>query len=93
MAATLKNAYYDILKKNLCHKQEHVSSNGRTFVLCKSCFWCASILYDDVRPFRTCLICMNCDLEFMPISTDETYKFDYDRRRGVTLEFINTLSE
>jgi len=29
----------------------------------------------------------------MPISTDETYKFDYDRRRGVTLEFINTLSE
>jgi len=29
---------------------------------------------------------MNYELEFMPISTDETYKFDYDRRHGVALE-------
>jgi hypothetical protein len=93
MSAPLKSMYNEILIRKLGPEQDHGFYDGRAFLLCKSCFWCASILHDDVRPFRTCLICMNYDLEFMPISTDETYKFDYGRRRGVTLEFINTLSE
>ena len=50
--------------------------------------WCAAILYEGVIPFRTCPICMNYELEFMPISTDEMYDFDYDKRHGVTLEFM-----
>jgi hypothetical protein len=88
MSAPLKNVYYDMLKSKLCHERKHFSYKGRAFLLCKSCFWCASILYDDVRPFRTCPICMNYELEFMPISIGEAYKFDYDQRHGVTLEFI-----
>jgi hypothetical protein len=30
---------------------------------------------------------MNSELDSMPISFDETYKFNYDERRGITLEF------
>lgn len=86
MSSPLKNVYYDMLKRKVSLEQEHVAQ--RVFALCKSCFWCASILYGDVRPFRTCPTCMNYELEFMPLSIDETYKFDYDKRHGVTLEFI-----
>jgi len=86
MSTPLKNVYYDMLNRKASLEQDHVSH--RVFVLCKSCFWCASILYDDGRPFRICPICMNYELEFMPLSIDENYKFDYDKRHGVTLEFI-----
>jgi len=90
MAAPLKNVYYDIMKKKLCPEQGHGYYKEKAFLLCKTCFWCASILCDDAsssRPFRSCPACKNYDLEFMPISTDETYNFDYDKRHGVSLEF------
>ena len=88
MVAMLKNVYYDILKNKLCHEEENHSYKVGVFSICNSCFWCASILYNDVRPFRACPNCMNYELEFMPISTRESYKFDYDKRHGVTLEFF-----
>ena len=84
----LKNAYYDMLKRKVYPEPDEVSYPGRAFLLCNSCFWCASILYDDVQPFRMCPICMDNELEFMPISSEETYKFDYDKRHGITLEFM-----
>ena len=34
-----------------------------------------------------CPSCMKAELESIPISLHETYKFDYDASRGVTLEF------
>jgi len=87
MAAALNNVYYDMLKQRLNPEPDQVPYQGRAFLLCNSCFWCASILYDDVQPFRMCPICMNSELEFMPISNGETYNFDNDKRHGVTLEF------
>jgi len=50
MSAPLKNVYYDMLKKKSCLEQEQALYKERAFLLCKSCFWCASILYDNVRP-------------------------------------------
>ena len=88
MAAQLKNVYYDMIKRKVHPEPDQVSYQGRAFLLCKSCFWCASILYDDVQPFRKCPVCMNFELEFMPISNGETYNFDYDKGHGVTLEFM-----
>ena len=88
MAAPLKNMYYDMLKTKV-YPEPHYQ--GRAFLICNSCFWCASILYDDVQPFRMCPICMNNELEFMPLSNGETYNFDYDERHGVRLEFMQPL--
>jgi hypothetical protein len=85
----MKNAYYDMLKKKLSSENDHVSQKAKFFLMCRSCFWCASILYEDLsQSFRTCPTCMNHELEFMPISIGESYKFDYDKRHGVVLEFI-----
>jgi hypothetical protein len=44
--------------------------------------------HEDVQSFKTCLPYMNYEWEFMPTSNGETYNFDYDKRHGVTLEFI-----
>lgn len=59
------------------------------FLLCKSCFWCASQFDNcDTRHMITeCPSCNGTDVESLPISHDEVYKFDYDPKRGVTLEF------
>ena len=37
-----------------------------------------------------CPLCKNEKVESIPISFDETYKFDYDAGRGVILEFGRT---
>ncbi|HYY40646.1 MAG TPA: hypothetical protein VE692_05305, partial [Nitrososphaera sp.] len=63
------------------------SNNCRHFALCESCFWCASYLRDMVT-----VICPSCKTEIvesMPIRSDETFIFQYDRRRGVSLQFLS----
>jgi hypothetical protein len=61
-------------------------------LLCRSCFWCASY-FSMVRIINAkCPSCNNYDkLESMPISYDEVYKFDYDQKRGIMLEFSKKL--
>lgn len=74
------------------------------FMICESCFWCASsysflneeheipksILHDTViTQYARCPACRTeKPVESLPISSDESYKFDYDPTRGVILEFL-----
>jgi hypothetical protein len=37
-----------------------------------------------------CPSCKDVKIESVPISLDETYRLDYDAKRGVTLEFART---
>jgi hypothetical protein len=62
------------------------------FLLCNTCYWCASDI--DVRkPMITqCPSCNSVEIESMPISDKELYKFDYHPKRGVILEFSNLLN-
>ena len=80
----MEDLYYDNLKK-----LQFDSYNERNFLLCKSCFWCATFLNSKYRYFNECPACMNSELESMPISFDETYTFDHDPRQGVSLGFWN----
>jgi hypothetical protein len=61
------------------------------FLICESCFWCASRLNrieDEAISTTKCPSCNNnTRVESMPISYDEVYKFDYDPKRGVILKF------
>jgi hypothetical protein len=61
-------------------------SAKRHFIICNSCFWCAS-LYSDSRTIK-CPGC-NCysNLESIPISENESFKFNYHSRTGIVLEF------
>jgi hypothetical protein len=58
------------------------------FLLCQSCFWCASYFnYSEV--VTRCPTCDSNNIESLPISNSEFYKFSHDRNRGVTLEFAD----
>ena len=64
-------------------------STKRDFLLCNSCFWCASYL--NLRSFGV-IDCPSCDentIERMPLSANDVYSFDYNRVTGVILEFSN----
>jgi hypothetical protein len=59
------------------------------FLLCGSCFWCASQSNNcnTCDMITECPSCNGTEVESLPISHDEVYKFNYDPKRGVTLEF------
>lgn len=77
----LKKQYWEL---------EDISSKKRKFLICNSCFWCASYLTNKFRSMENCPTCNDGILDSMPISSNETYKFDCDVERGVTLEFGRT---
>src|ERR671937_671571 len=62
------------------------ASVKRHFVICNSCFWCAS-LYSNSRTIK-CPICNSySNLESIAISENESFKFNCHSRRGIVLEF------
>lgn len=63
------------------------------FLLCNSCFWCASYIDVDKRVITDWPCCNNAKLESMPISDKEVYKFEYHPNRGVTLEFLKIVEK
>jgi hypothetical protein len=70
-------------KKGIITKQRH-------FLLCESCFWCASSI-SLISMDWICPVCSNNNnnskIESIPIENNETYKFNYNQRHGVILEF------
>jgi hypothetical protein len=75
------------LKKKPYSEQREIAFRERNFLICISCFWCASSLNNMHNFVDICPSCKNEKVESIPISFDETYKFDYDAGRGVILEF------
>jgi hypothetical protein len=81
------------------------SSSGKQidFLLCHSCFWCASSLSSHMlrtaaaakgsASLAKCPSCVEGNIESIPVSENEEYKFDYDIKRGVTMEFFRLSSE
>jgi hypothetical protein len=60
------------------------------FLLCNSCFWCASYL--NLRISFGVIECPSCKentVERMSLSANDVYLFDYNRVTGVILEFAN----
>jgi hypothetical protein len=78
----------------LSNEKKRIITKQRHFLLCESCFWCASSIY-LVSMDWICPVCSNNNnnnnnnnkVESMPIQNNETYKFDYNQRHGVILEF------
>jgi hypothetical protein len=71
-------------------------SDEISFLICQSCFWCASYICNvtaftarkGYTPPTKCPICIEGNIESMLINKNEAYKFDYDTKRGVVLEFL-----
>jgi hypothetical protein len=65
------------------------------FVICNSCYWCASYFgIDDLESLSKssshvldCPICNSHNTELMPIATDESFRIEYSLTRGMEMEF------
>ena len=68
------------------------------FVICNSCYWCASYFgIDDLESLSgssshvlDCPICNSHNTELMPITNDESFRIEYSLTRGMELEFYKS---
>ena len=81
---------------SLIAKTPDHSSSPSVFVLCDTCYWCATY-FDKTRIPREnkCLQCNanNNELSSFPIMPNESFTFIYNEKRGVELEFKPRLRE
>jgi hypothetical protein len=73
------------------YSKSNYDSDSKYFLICKSCFWCASCL-NRSNVISKCPVCANnVDglLDSTPISDKEVYRIDCNRKRGITLEFAS----
>ena len=61
------------------------------FVICNSCFWCASYFsFDGLELSSQVLRCHRCNsrgTELIPISSNESFRINYNVTRGMEMEF------
>jgi hypothetical protein len=65
-------------------------SNNIDFIMCQSCFWCASYINQSrvLMPIvNKCPLCYDSRIESMPISNDDIYRLNYNRTSGLVLKF------
>jgi hypothetical protein len=63
-------------------------SNKAIFLICNSCFWCASYLRSNPQlTINRCPSCRGIFLEYMPIASNEHFSFDWNSTTGITLNF------
>ena len=67
-----------------------ISSSPPIFVLCDSCYWCAT--YFDKTRIPADNICPHCgannnELTSFPIAPNESFTVNYNKKRGVEFEF------
>jgi rubrerythrin len=53
-------------KNNVKYSESH----QKHFVVCESCFWCATYLINNITSVSACPICDNAKVEFLPIAND-----------------------
>jgi hypothetical protein len=80
------------IKPDIISKEIEVSDKIN-FLLCESCFWCASYFNNYRKVVTNCPICGNKNIESMPISHHEVHTSSHDPKRGVTLGFSKWRSQ
>ncbi len=100
------NLEYDLLlhkTKLSSNIMERENNNNNTivrstdhihFVICNSCYWCASYFSIDNLESASqvvgCHVCNSHDTELIPISTNESFRIAYNVTRGMEMEFYRT---
>ena len=60
------------------------------FVICNSCYWCASLFgiddLDSLSQVLRCHLCNSCNTELIPISSNESFRINYNVTRGMEME-------
>ena len=71
------------IKPDIISKEIEVSDKIN-FLLCESCFWCASYFNGYRKEVGKCPTCGRGNVESMPISNDDIYTFNYDPKHVLT---------
>jgi len=59
--------------------------NNRSFALCKSCYWTATII-TKIESYE-CPVCRGENLELIPLNLDEKYEYQLDPNKGLDIKF------
>ena len=81
------NLYQIHFKLATDYKIKKYGSVEDIFILCETCYWCATYFDKDRLPTEKCPICLNRKMSSFPILPNEAFTFNYDDKRGVELEF------
>jgi hypothetical protein len=97
------NIIYDaVLQKNMISSNDMQVENDNAqqyinkiyFVICNSCYWCATFLTIDELEYSTRVLrCHNCNshnTERIPISSNEAFRMKYSVTGGMEMEFYRT---
>jgi hypothetical protein len=103
MEAVKLNLEYDLLLQKTTHSSNTIERENNAivrsidhiyFVICNSCYWCASYFgIDDLESSSqvlSCHVCNSHNTELIPISTNESFRIDYSANRGMEIEFYRS---
>ncbi len=98
------NIVYDLLQK--AKLSSHIMEHNRIlqpinkiyFVICNSCYWCASYFsIDDLESLSAssshvldCHICNSYNTKLIPISTDESFRIEYNATKSMEIKFYKS---
>jgi hypothetical protein len=87
-------------KNKVSYQNEEIIrySNQIYFVICNSCYWCASYFsINDSESLATssphvldCHVCKSRNTELIPISIDESFRIKYSTTQGMEMEFYKS---
>jgi hypothetical protein len=86
---TKHDSLSSITKKHDHYTKPSSTSSG-IFVLCDSCYWCATYVDKNrIQGENRCPQCNanNNELTSLPVMPNESFAFDYNDKRGIELEF------
>jgi hypothetical protein len=103
MEAVKLNLEYDLLLQKTTHSSNTIERENNAivrsidhiyFVICNSCYWCASYFgIDDLESSSqvlSCHVCNSHNTELIPISSNESFRIDYNVTRGMEMEFYRS---
>jgi hypothetical protein len=96
-AISLETQKIDENKNNYRNDENIRCSNQIYFVICNSCYWCASYfgiknsgsLSTSSPHVLDCHVCNSHNTELIPISTDESFRIEYTTK-GMEMEFYKS---
>ena len=102
MATAGLNIVYDLLQTTKLSSNTIDRKNNKFihpikkihFVICNSCFWCASYFSIDSIESSSqvlrCHLCNSHNTELIPISSNESFRIEYNVTRGMVMEFYRS---
>jgi hypothetical protein len=59
--------------------------NNRSFALCQSCYWTATI-FTKIESYE-CPVCCDENVELIPLNLDEMYEYQLEPDKGLEIKF------